>query len=66
MVRSGFSSVSTHGKRKREADRDDDVGAVAIPRDDFEAFDGLYVSDNVVERPWAVLRAHRVGVVVVG
>lgn len=53
----GFSPVSREqGRDDERTDRDDDVGAVSIPCDDFESFDGLYVPDNVVEGPRAVLR----------
>lgn len=43
-------------KERDDADRDDDMGAISIPCDDFESFDGLYVSDDVVEGPGTVLR----------
>lgn len=40
-----------------KAHRDDDVRAVAVAGDDFEALDGLGVADDVVEGARAVLRA---------
>lgn len=39
--------------------RNDDVRAIAIPRDDFEPLDRLGVPDDVVERLGAVLRAQK-------